>query len=292
VDRRALPAPDWAAQTAEGRAPRTPEEELLCALVADVVGVPQVGPDDDFFALGGHSLLAMHLITRVRVALGADLSIHHLFETPRVGDIADRIQSQILEPSDQPTVPLRPSGDLAPLFCITADRGVRVGLSGLLRAIDKGHPLYVLDAARLGGAGTRLPFEQAAAECLARLREIQPAGPYQLFGGFDAGPIAHAMACALRRDGEEVALLAVLDSRPEPWNTTATTVSHTFDGDLLFVASNGCDPHDTAVPDAWIPYVSGQIKVSWIGTTSLGINWSECCQEVGSVLARELAALA
>ncbi|MGW0584111.1 amino acid adenylation domain-containing protein, partial [Streptomyces sp. NPDC002920] len=67
LDRRALPAPDFAAEVTEAR-PRTPLEETLCALVADVLGLQRVGPDDDFFSLGGDSIVAMQLVARARAA--------------------------------------------------------------------------------------------------------------------------------------------------------------------------------------------------------------------------------
>jgi amino acid adenylation domain-containing protein len=91
VDRRALPAPEGRREEAGGgprRAPRGPLEEALAAIFGEVLGIPEIGADDSFFALGGHSLLVTQVVTRAGARLGMELPLRAVFEQPTVARLA------------------------------------------------------------------------------------------------------------------------------------------------------------------------------------------------------------
>ncbi|MFB7511863.1 amino acid adenylation domain-containing protein [Streptomyces sp. NPDC056144] len=263
VDRRALPAPDFTASTA-GRAPRTAYEELLCGLYAEVLGLPgPVSADDGFFDLGGHSLLAMKLLGRLRTALGVDLGMRALFEAPTPAALARR-----LDPTASATatvsatasataggaldvlLPLRADGTKPPLFCVHPAAGISWVYSGLLRHLDPERPVYGLQARGLQG-GAPASVAEIAEDYVRQIRAVQPDGPYHLLGWSFGGVVAQAMAVSLQAEGEEVALLALLDGLPaDPGRYATAEAPHGSSGDdpvdtlAELLASLGYDPAD------------------------------------------------
>ncbi|MBF8194214.1 hypothetical protein ITP53_52835, partial [Nonomuraea sp. K274] len=199
-------------------APRPPGaagiEARLCELFADVLGIPRPRPDESFFELGGHSLLAGKLINRVRTEFAVQLPIMTLFEAPTATALAERVTSPHRAGHGLDVLlPIRTGGDGAPLFCVHPLFGLAWCFSGLAGLLDS--PVYGLQARGLNRPAA-LPgsLDEMAADYLAAVRTVQPAGPYRLLGWSFGGVVAHAMAARLREEGEQVGLLAMLDSYP------------------------------------------------------------------------------
>ncbi|CAN2255003.1 amino acid adenylation domain-containing protein [Bacillus vallismortis] len=214
LDRKALPAPDFTAAVT-GRGPRTPQEEILCDLFMEVLHLPRVGIDDRFFDVGGHSLLAVQLMSRIREALGVELSIGILFEAPTVAGLAERLEMGSSQSALDVLLPLRTSGDKPPLFCVHPAGGLSWCYAGLMTNVGTDYPIYGLQAR---GIGQREEFPETlddmAADYIEQIRTVQPKGPYHLLGWSLGGNVIQAMATQLQNQGDEISLLVMLDAYP------------------------------------------------------------------------------
>ncbi|MGW4607228.1 non-ribosomal peptide synthetase [Streptomyces sp. NPDC004532] len=213
VDRTSLPDPEPSFAKG-GRAPRTPTEEAMCRLFAETLALEKVSIDDDFFHLGGHSLLATRLVSRIRSALGIELSVRVLFQNANVAALTHHLTAT--ESSRTALlIPLRSEGAHTPLFCVHPGAGIGRVYTALLDPLRAQQPVYALQAPVFGtGDSAVKSVEEMAAAYVDLVRAVLPTGPYRLLGWSFGGVVAHSMAVRLQNLGQQVTLLALLDGYP------------------------------------------------------------------------------
>jgi aspartate racemase len=242
VDRRALLALDTARAELQSAfvVPRDTLELQLAHIWEDVLNVRPIGVTDNFFTLGGHSLLAVRLLAQIEKAFGKNLPLATLFQSPTIEQLAKILHQSgwSLDDSSEPKksttfveyqtnflnqerlsalqsslVPIQPHGLKPPLFCVhVLGRGLKFYLP-LAHHFDLEQPLYGLAAQMLDKKyAPPNRVEDLAAHYIKEMRILQPDGPYFLAGLSFGGLVAFEIAQQLVAQGQQVALLALLDT--------------------------------------------------------------------------------
>jgi thioesterase domain-containing protein len=195
---------------------------VLCQLWQELLGVSQIGVDDDFFELGGHSLLLVSVLHGIRERLSAELSIRALLERPTVASLAALIGEQgacmqVAPPRparDASLVPLA-DGQGEPIFCVHPAGGDVLCFADLAKRLA---PWPVFGLQSPGMAGEREPFTRVrdlAAHFVQVISQTQPSGAVRLAGWSLGAHVAVEIAAQLSQSGRDVALLALLDADPD-----------------------------------------------------------------------------
>ncbi len=221
IDPSALPMPAWHELDDPPVPPRTPLEQQLLQAFAAALGTPEstrLSIRDDFFACGGHSLAAARLVEEIERRIGVAIGLSELFNHPTVEALADRLVrdppvashgATPLVARRQRIIAVREGGDRPPLFHV----GGAFLLRELAAHLRPGRPIYgVLEQSLDDAAALDLEVDTIALRCLADIRATQPHGPYALAGWCFGGRVALEVARHLARQGERVALLALIDS--------------------------------------------------------------------------------
>ncbi|WP_171133156.1 MULTISPECIES: type I polyketide synthase [unclassified Ruegeria] len=203
-----------------------PHSAKMAEIWEDILGAPDLQPEDDFFDLGGHSLNAVRLFTRIRQEFDVGLPLATLFETPTLGALTALVlqTAGLSEDEDVPTPSLATSwsplvqitkGDekSRPLFCIHGAGGNILNFRPLAGFLDPSIPFFGLRALGSdGGAEVDATIEEMAARYITAIRERYGKGPYRLAGYSGGGVVAFEMVRQLRADGEDVDSLTFFDT--------------------------------------------------------------------------------
>lgn len=217
INRRLLPAPDWAAaESGDVVEPRNELETKLVKVWQSVLHVPNIGVRDNFFDLGGHSLMAARVLSEVEKITGKELPLSALFRGATVESLAQLI-TQIQDTSDPVLMEVqRGESDRLPFFAIVPPGEESLGYAMLARHMGAEQTVYKVQGhapvLKGGRPYSRQEMQALTEEYIAAIRSVRPHGPYCLGGLCEGTHIGEQIVLGLEAQGEEVGLFAIFDT--------------------------------------------------------------------------------
>lgn len=214
VNRQQLPPPDTQRRVRTPCvAPRSPAEKILVEIWRDLLKIPNIGVEDNFFDLGGHSLLAIQLLHRVQKAVGRRLSLTAIFHAPTVAQLAGLISSTSA-PASSPMVVLRASGSGYPLYCFDPTGRHLQAYQAIADHLQGIRPVYGLDLGYVFHQNwNETSIQRIAEDYVNAIRKAQEIGPYYLLGWSLGGVMALAVSRAMEKQQQQVAFLGIVDTQ-------------------------------------------------------------------------------
>jgi amino acid adenylation domain-containing protein len=219
IDHAALAVDEPATSAGPQSSPdRTPTEALIARIWSDLLGRSDIPLDDDFFMLGGDSLGSVAVVAQIRNETGLQVPLEAMTRATSVRQLAalvDRLQAPTVPAEESPLVEIQPSGSRPPLFFVHGvGGGMLWGYANLARHLGSDQPVYTFKACSIARTAELGSIEKLAAHYVAELRRFRPHGPYALGGYCFGGNIAYEMARLLVEQGQQVSLLALINSVP------------------------------------------------------------------------------
>ena len=252
-------------------ATRQGTEACLAELFATALNLDTVGADDDFFALGGNSVQAAAIFAHIQQDLGRRLPLATLYRSPTVRALAAAIENAEQNPeaaSNEPAaagsvVQIRAGTSAHPLFIAPGLGGDIVGLAHVARGLPAGQTVYGLrSVGLLEGEEPLIGVPAIAGAFINDLRQVQPRGPYQLFGVCWGGLVMLEIAQQLQAAGEVVRLLALLDPPPLTSGGNAKATDSSAPSTSRFIARR-LELYGTALANKpvseWPAYIGGRL---------------------------------
>ena len=224
IDKEAFPLPEQSDIASKRYTPpKTVTQEKIVQIWQDVLPIPQIGIDDDFFDLGGHSLLAIQMLSQIRNIFQVDIDLSELFRSTTVRDIgllvdnyAEDHDSSVRHPESKfkSLVCIHTTDDttLPTLFCVHGGGGNILFFQDWKKHLND-LSLYGFQARGIDGISSpHTSIEEMARDYIYEMKDVQPKGPYYLAGYSGGGSVALEMADYLRNQGDEVPVVFLLDS--------------------------------------------------------------------------------